>query len=122
MQLKYSQDQFRSQCSIACALEIIGDKWTLLIVRDAIILKKTSFNEFRNSKEKIASNILASRLDKLVALGIMEKKDNADKKSKNDYILTDFGWTLEPVVKSIGQWGAENIAGVNNSVAYFPKR
>ena len=119
MQLKYSEDQFRSKCSIACALDIIGDKWTLLIVRDAIILGKTSFNEFRNSKEKIASNILANRLEKLVANGIMEKRTNSDKKSKNDYLLTETGAALKPVLLAIGNWGFDTIEEVNNSGSFL---
>lgn len=121
MQPKINKNNFRSQCSISCALEIIGDKWSLLIVRDAMILGKTSFNEFRHSKEKIASNILANRLEKLVAYGIFEKKENAEKKSKIDYILTELGRSLEPVVIAIGTWGFENIEGVNNSAEYFKK-
>ncbi|NET33141.1 MAG: helix-turn-helix transcriptional regulator [Cyanothece sp. SIO1E1] len=119
MQPKISEDNFRSQCSISCALEIIGDKWSLLIVRDAMILGKTSFNEFRHSKEKIASNILASRLAKLVDYGIFEKKENAIKKSKIDYVLTDLGRSLKPILIAIGNWGYENISGVNDSAAYF---
>ncbi|MDX2362449.1 MAG: helix-turn-helix domain-containing protein [Crocinitomicaceae bacterium] len=119
MQLKKNKANFRSQCSIACALDIIGDKWTLLIVRDALILGKSSFNEFRSSKEKIASNILQNRLEKLVGLGIMTKSANTEKKSKNDYFLTDFGLTLKPVIKSVGQWGYDSIEGVNNSAIYL---
>ena len=119
MQPKINKNNFRSQCSISCALEIIGDKWTLLIIRDAMILGKTSFNEFRNSKEKIASNILANRLAKLVDYGIFEKKENADKKSKIDYILTDLGRSLKPILIEIGNWGFEHIPEVNNSAGYF---
>ena len=119
MQPKIEKEDFRSQCSISCALEIIGDKWSLLIVRDAMILGKTSFNEFRHSKEKIASNILSSRLENLVSHGIFEKKENADKKSKIDYLLTERGWGLKPAVLAIGNWGYEHIEGVNDSAAYF---
>ena len=119
MQLKRNDFKFRSQCSIACALDIIGDKWSLLIIRDAIILKKSSFNEFRNSREKIASNILQNRLEKLVGLGIMTKTENPEKKSKNDYFLTEFEWTLKPVIKSIGKWGFESIEDCNNSAEYL---
>ncbi|NRB46543.1 MAG: helix-turn-helix transcriptional regulator [Saprospiraceae bacterium] len=80
---------------------------------------KTSFNEFRHSKEKIASNILASRLAKLVDYGIFEKKENPVKKSKIDYFLTDRGRSLESILMAIGNWGYENISGVNDSAAYF---
>ena len=119
MQPKIKADNFRSQCSISGALEIVGDKWSLLIVRDALILGKTSFNEFRVSKEKIASNILAKRMEHLVANGIFKRRENADKKSKIDYVLTARGKALEPVIKELGTWGFDNIAKVNDSAAYF---
>ena len=119
MKPKIKKDNFRSQCSISCALEIVGDKWSLLIVRDAIILGKTSFNEFRHSKEKIASNILANRMEQLVANGIFEKRENADKKSKIDYILTARGISLKPVILALGNWGFDNISRVNNSAEYL---
>ena len=121
MQPKVKKDNYRSKCSISSALEIIGDKWSLLLVRDAMILGKTSFNEFRYSKEKIASNILSSRLETLVSYGIFEKRENAEKKSKIDYLLTDLGESLRPVVMEIGKWGYKHIDGVNDSVAYFNK-
>ena len=121
MQPKIVKDNFRSQCSISCALEIIGDKWSLLLIRDSMILGKKSFNEFRNSKEKIASNILARRLENLVANGIFEKRENAEKKSKIDYVLTDRGMSLKPILIAIGNWGFENIAQVNNSADYFDR-
>ena len=121
MQPKIVKSNLRSPCSISSALEIIGDKWSLLIVRDAMILGKTSFNEFRVSKEKIASNILAARLEHLVTVGIFEKSENAKKKSKIDYMLTDLGRSLQPVIMAIGTWGYENIDGVNDSTSYFTK-
>ena len=119
MQPKLEKNNFRSQCSISCALEIIGDKWSLLIIRDAMILNKKSFNEFRYSKEKIASNILSNRLAKLVECGIFEKRENEDKKSKIDYLLTERGRSLEPILIAIGNWGYDNIMDVNNSADYF---
>ena len=121
MKPKILKNDFRSQCAISCALELVGDKWSLLIIRDALILGKTSFNEFRHSKEKIASNILANRLEQMVAYGIFEKRGNADKKSKIDYILTERGRALQPVVVAIGNWGFDNIEGVNDSASYFAR-
>ncbi len=91
-------------------------------MRDALILGKTSFNEFRNSKEKIASNILSSRLDFLVANGIFEKQQNAKKRSKIDYILTKRGHSLKSVVIALGNWGYENIAEVNDSAKFFNQK
>ena len=114
MQLRYTEHKFRSPCSISCALEILGDKWTLLIVRDALFKGYSSFGQFRDSTEKIASNILTNRLDKLVSNGIFTKNKNVDNGLKYDYELTELGIKLEPVLLSIGNWGYKNIDGVNN--------
>ena len=114
MQLNVEKINFRSKCSISCTLDLIGDKWSLLIIRDAIFLQKTSFNEFRNSKEKIASNILTNRMEKLVRYGIMSKTQNPDNKLKFDYLLTDKGKKLEPILMALGEWGYNHIEGTNN--------
>ena len=114
MQLSYKKKKFRSPCSISCALEIIGDKWTLLIVRDALFKGFTSFTQFRNSTEKIASNILTDRLEKLVLNGILTKNKNLTNQLKYDYKPTDIGWSLKPILLALGKWGFENIEGTNN--------
>ena len=114
MQLNLEEINSRSKCSISCTLDIIGDKWSLLIIRDAIILKKKSFNEFRNSAEKIASNILTNRMEKLVRYGIMSKTQNPDNKLKFDYLLTDKGKKLEPILMALAEWGYNHIEGTNN--------
>jgi DNA-binding HxlR family transcriptional regulator len=111
MQLNYNKNNNRSNCSISCALEIVGDKWTLLIIRDIIIGKSRSFGEFRNSPEKIASNILSDRLDKMVSNGILNKKSNKENKLKFDYTLTKMGEELEPIIIAISKWGAQSIKG-----------
>jgi DNA-binding HxlR family transcriptional regulator len=111
MQLNYTDSNFRSICSISCALEILGDKWTLLIIRDALFVGSKSFGEFRSSPEKIASNILTDRLEKLVSNGIFEKNRNPDNKLKFDYTLTDRGQQLKPILFAMGKWGNENIKG-----------
>ena len=116
MQPSLSNKVFRSKCSISCSLELIGDKWTLLIIRDALLLKLTSFNDFRASPEKIASNILSDRLNKLVSNGIMTKSKNPGNKLKFDYSLTEMGLELEPLVMEMASWGHKNIAGTNNAV------
>jgi len=114
MQLKQVDLSFRSMCSISCALEILGDKWTLLIIRDALFVGSKSFGEFRSSPEKIASNILTDRLEKLVSHGIFEKTRNPDNKLKFDYTLTDKGHQLKPILFALGKWGCDNINGTNN--------
>ena len=121
MQLKRSDLNFRSTCAISCALEILGDKWTLLIIRDALFTNSTSFGQFRSSPEKIASNILTDRLEKLVKYGIMEKSRNADNKLKFDYTLTDKGHELKPVLLAIGKWGYGNIEETINIEQHIRK-
>jgi len=114
MQLNCTDLKSRTTCSISCVLEILGDKWTLLIVRDALFKNSTSFGEFRSSPEKIASNILSDRLEKLVAYGIMSKTQNPDNKLKFDYRLTDKGQQLKPILFAINKWGYEHIKGTND--------
>ena len=117
MQLNGVKNNYRSNCSISCALEIIGDKWTLLIIRDIIIGKSKSFGEFRSSPEKIASNILSNRLEKMVAYGILNKKVNKKNKLKFDYTLSKMGKELEPVIMAISKWGHQSIKGTQSADA-----
>jgi DNA-binding HxlR family transcriptional regulator len=114
MQVKRDKLKFRSPCSISCALDLLGDKWTLIIIRDAIILGSKSFGEFSSSPEKIATNILTDRLEKLVSYGIFNKTRNLHNKLKFDYILTDRGKQLEPVLLALGKWGYSHIEGTND--------
>ena len=114
MQLSYKETKFRSACSISCALEIIGDKWTLLIIRDILFGKSKSFGDFRSSPEKIASNILSDRLEKLVSHGILKKRVNKENRLKFDYELTEIGLELEPIIRAIGEWGHSTIKGTRS--------
>lgn len=98
----------RSDCPISFALDILGDKWTLLILRDMIFAGKTSYNEFLQSKEKIATNILANRLSILESQSFVEKRVASDKKSKFTYILTEKGIQLIPVIMELAVWGVSN--------------
>ena len=117
MQLKYNKNKYRSNCSISCALEIIGDKWTLLIIRDIIIGETKSFGDFRSSPEKIASNILSDRLEKMVSYGILIKRVNKKNKLKFDYTLSKIGKELEPVMMAISKWGHQSINGTQSAYA-----
>ena len=78
-------------CAIAYSIQQLGDKWSLLILRDLILHKKTRFKELRESKEKIASNILANRLKSLQVNGFIEKLDPTGTKKSTQYIATDKG-------------------------------
>lgn len=93
----------RSDCPVSYALDLLGDKWTFLIVRDLVEGKKF-YKEFLNSKEGIATNILSDRLKKLEKNGIIEWKVFEKLKTKKEYSLTQKGKDLVPVLVEIILW------------------
>lgn len=97
----------RSDCPISCTLDVIGDKWSLLIIRDVMLRGKMSYSEFLNSEEKIATNILVSRLSILEAEKILVKEVSPDNKSKYIYSLTQKGADLMPILIEMMDWGAK---------------
>ncbi len=94
----------RSDCPISCALDIWGDKWSLLIVRDLIFFKERTYSDFLKSDEKIATNILAARLQMLEENGIISKSDHPESKAKVLYKLTSKGIDLLPLMIEINVW------------------
>ena len=99
-------DKKRSDCPISCNLDIIGDKWSLLIIRDVMLRGKMSYSEFLNSEEKIATNILVNRLTILEGEKILVKKVSDENKSKYIYNLTQKGADLLPIIIELMDWGA----------------
>jgi DNA-binding HxlR family transcriptional regulator len=95
---------YRSNCPINLAVEVIGDKWTLLIIRDLMFEDKRHFREFLGGEEKIATNILTDRLAMLEAEGIITKKSDPAHKQKFLYSLTAKGIDLLPVIIELGAW------------------
>ncbi|MCS4301995.1 MULTISPECIES: winged helix-turn-helix transcriptional regulator [Chryseobacterium] len=95
----------RSDCPISCSLEIWGDKWSLLIIRDLMLKKECTYGELQKADEKIASNILATRLQNLMENGIIDKRDHPDNKLKILYYLTEKGIDLVPIIVEINLWG-----------------
>ena len=85
-------------CAIAYSVSILGDKWSLLILRDIILHKKSRFKEFKDSKEKIATNILSNRLKALTEQGLIEKLDPTGTKKSTRYISTSKGLTALPII------------------------
>lgn len=100
----------RSPCPIANTLDILGDKWTLLVIRD-LFAGKSTYSELQSSPESIPTNILANRLKRLADFGIIEKTPYQQRPLRHAYRLTDKGNSLGPVVKAIAEWGNKNIAG-----------
>ncbi len=94
----------RSTCPVAVCLDILGDKWTLLVVRD-ILLGARRFSDFEASPEAVPTNILSDRLKKLVEHGIVEKKAYSERPVRYEYRLTRKGHALRKVLKDMMDWG-----------------
>ncbi|AZA74716.1 winged helix-turn-helix transcriptional regulator [Chryseobacterium indoltheticum] len=99
-----SNSKKRSDCPISSSLDVWGDKWSLLIVRDLMFAKQCTYGEFLKSDEKIATNILASRLLMLEENGIIIKQNHPDSKAKVLYKLTEKGIDLLPLLIEINLW------------------
>ena len=94
----------RSDCPLSCSLDVFGDKWSLLIIRDLMFFKKSTYNDFLKSAEGIATNILASRLKGLEENGVIEKLEHPDSKAKILYRLTQKGIDLLPILMEVYFW------------------
>lgn len=101
-----SLNDFRSPCPIASSLDIIGDRWTLVLIRD-LYFGATRYNDFLLSPEGIPSNLLADRLKTMEARGIVSKSPYQTRPTRYDYKLTDMGLALYPVMKALSQWGLD---------------
>jgi DNA-binding HxlR family transcriptional regulator len=99
-----SQTKKRSDCPLSCSLDIWGDKWSLLIIRDLMYAKQCTYGDFLKSGEGIATNILASRLATLEENKMIEKLEHPDSKAKVLYKLTRKGIDLLPIVIEINLW------------------
>jgi DNA-binding HxlR family transcriptional regulator len=97
----------RSDCPISFSLDVLGDKWALLILRDMVFAGKSTYGGFLQSAEKMATNILANRLATLESQGFITKEVAADKRSKFTYRLTEKGLDLLPLLLEITLWGAK---------------
>jgi len=96
----------RSGCPISTALEVLGDAWSLLIVRDLMFKGLRTFNEFLNAGEGIASNILSDRLARLEAAGILTKARDPQDARRHVYRLTEKGIDLAPALLEVVLWAA----------------
>lgn len=101
----------RSDCPISSALELIGDKWTLLVVRDLLFLGNRRFGELLSSPEKIPTNILSDRLRRLEEHGLVAKVSYQERPPRYEYQLTAKGADLFPVLRALAQWANRHIPG-----------
>ncbi|KAM3113826.1 winged helix-turn-helix transcriptional regulator [Phormidesmis sp. 146-33] len=99
----------RSTCPVSCTLDLIGDRWTLLVIRDMMFFGKQRFEEFLDSPEGISTNILANRLKLLEELGLAEKQPYGNHSRRMNYQLTEKGKSLRPVLKVITAWGLKHL-------------
>lgn len=95
----------RSQCPIAAALDLLGDKWTLLVVRDLLLFGKKRFGELLASPEKIPTNILTDRLRRLEEAGIVIKVPYLKSPPRYEYQLTPKGTGIFPILRTLIDWG-----------------
>ena len=106
---------WRSDCPISCTLDLIGDRWTLLVLRD-LFLGAHYFDELSKSAEGIASNVLGDRLRKLEREGLISRAPDRDDGRRVRYALTPRGTSLEPVLAALARWGVENVPGTKARV------
>ncbi|RZF30361.1 transcriptional regulator [Paraburkholderia sp. UYCP14C] len=103
-----SKEDLRSHCAVNYGVEIFGDRWSLLIVRDIVFTGKKTYGEFLKSEEGIATNVLASRLAFLEEQGILARAPNPDDRRKDFYTLTEKGLDLIPILLNIVLWSAKH--------------
>lgn len=101
----------RSACPVACTLDLLGDRWTLLLIRD-LVAGKSRYGEFLASSEGITTNILAERLKRLEAAGIITSATYQENPPRYAYTLTPKGQELKPVLGAVAQWGMRHLPNV----------
>lgn len=109
----------RSPCPVAATLDIVGDRWTLLIIRD-LLSGKSRYKDLAASPEGIATNILASRLERLRELGLVDAKESAERAGSREYSLSPRGATLRPLLEAMRDWGLANVSGTAAKVRIPP--
>ena len=108
---KNMNETHRSGCPINLTLEILGDRWSLIVIRDIMFGNRRHFRELlQNSEEGIASNILADRLKRLVERGLLTRGDDVTHKQKAIYSLTEMAIDLVPLFAHMGAWGRKHLA------------
>ena len=118
LHMKHTQHR-RSDCPINFALETFGDPWSLLIIRDIVYFGKKTYGEFIASEEGMATNILASRLAHLEQQGILAKKPSLEDRRKEEYVLTEKGLDLIPVLVEMANWSADHDPGTAAPAAWI---
>ena len=99
---------FRSNCPIAKTLDLLGDKWTLLVLRDVLFFGAKTYSDFANSPEHIPTNLLSQRLKKLVEEGLLDKKAYQDNPIRYEYLATEKCNSIRPILTEMKKFGNVN--------------
>lgn len=110
------EHKFRCDCPFTSALDVLGDKWMLVIVKQMLIEDKETFKDFTESEEAIATNILSSRLKLLEDLGIVIKTKRPNNKKTNLYLLTEKGLALTPILVELATWSDKYLRDVHPAI------
>ena len=111
------KNDFRCNCPVSSAIDIVGDKWTLVIIKQILLEGKRTFKDFSESNEGIASNILSSRLKMLEAFKIISKEKLPHNKKTNIYLLTQKGLNHTPTIVELLLWSDSNIREYHSTLA-----
>lgn len=112
---------FRCSCPITSSLDIFGDKWTLVTIKQMFFEEKITFKDFTESQESIATNILSSRLKMLEKFGIINKENRPYNKKTKIYTLTGKGLSFAPILIELMLWSRDNIQEFHPSLNIHPE-
>ena len=107
---------WRSECPISSALDVLGDKWSLLVIRDLVVHGTRTYTDFRDAPEGIATNILATRLNLLSSLDLIERVDPERSARGNAYRLTKRGAALRPILVELLKWAQCHLVDMHPSI------
>lgn len=108
--------KFRCDCPITSAIDIIGDKWTLVIIKQMLLQGKETFKDFTDSTEGIATNILTLRMKKLVELNLVSKRKLSSNNKSVYYHLTEKGLSIAPIIIELALWAGETLKPLNSTM------
>lgn len=110
------RQDFRCNCPFTSAIDILGDKWMLVIVKQMLIEGKETFKDFTEADEAIATNILSTKLKLLEEVGLIIKTQRPDNKKTNLYLLTEKGLSLTPILVELAIWSDKNLRDMHPTI------
>mgnify|MGYP006142398587 FL=1 len=119
--MSFSDKTFRCDCPVTSALDIVGDKWTLVVIKLMLVEQKKTFKEFSQSNESIAPSVLSNRLKTLEKTGFIVKEKLPDNQKTNHYFLTEKGLSLTPVIIELALWSHHNVRPFDNQAMAIGK-